>query len=316
MGLLELRQFMSRPRQERRRRRKVQARYGSTTMSKPRKDNSLRRRRLRFSIQDLPEDILCHIHSLMPVIESKAPNLSTIDFEGNLIQLSLGQSMKVKNLHMDCSDETNFLCYAITKLPYVVPNLETLALFSESEMVTTPLAAAKFIHLKHLEIYLGGDLSEGYDFLSLVSFLDASPVLLAFILGVYQCQMNFDSVFGDATHMRQMPEHKHHNLKDLMIFGFCSATSMVELTCYILENATDLECVTLDCVFDQNDKDSTGRCSVTSDRKPGDCSPLNNEMILEANKGVMAIDRYIAWKVPAAVKLDVRGPCSACHSTL
>ncbi|KAK3156324.1 hypothetical protein QOZ80_2AG0105700 [Eleusine coracana subsp. coracana] len=249
MGLLELKQLMSRPHQERRRRRKVQARYGSTTMSKPRKDNSLRRRRLRFSIQDLPEDILCHIHSLMP-------------------------------------------------------------------MVTTPLAAAKFIHLKHLEIYLGGDLSEGYDFLSLVSFLDASPVLEAFILGVYQCRMNFDSVFGDATHMRQMPEHKHHSLKDLMIFGFCSAKSMVELTCYILENATNLECVTLDCVFDQNDKDSTGRVSVTSDRKPGDCSPLNNEMILEANKGVMAIDKYIALKVPAAVKLDVRGPCSGCHSTL
>lgn len=51
-------------------------------------------------------------------------------------------------------------------------------------MVTTPMAAAKFINLKHLEIYLGGDLSEGYDFLSLVSFLDASPVLETFILAV------------------------------------------------------------------------------------------------------------------------------------
>lgn len=133
---------------------------------------------------------------------------------------------------------------------------------------------------------------------------------------VYQYQMNFDSVFGDVTYMRQIREHKHHSLKDLMIFGFCSAKSMIDLTCHILENATNLECVTLDCVFDQNDEDNAGRCSVTSDRKPGGCSPLSNEMILEANKGIMAIDRYIALQVPAAIKLDVRGPCSGCHSTL
>lgn len=72
--------------------------------------------------------------SMLQIIESKAPNLSTIDFEGNLVKLSLGQSMKVKNLHMDCSDETNFLRYAITKLPFIVPNLETLALSSDSEV--------------------------------------------------------------------------------------------------------------------------------------------------------------------------------------
>lgn len=51
-------------------------------------------------------------------------------------------------------------------------------------MVTTPMAAAKFLHLKHLEIYLVGDISEGYDYFSLISFLDASPVLKTFIVGV------------------------------------------------------------------------------------------------------------------------------------
>ncbi|RLN28981.1 uncharacterized protein C2845_PM05G32450 [Panicum miliaceum] len=252
--------------------------------------------------------------SMLQIIESKAPNLSTIIFEGNLVQLSLGQPLNVTSLDMQCSDETNFLCYAITKLPYVVPNLETLSLSSDSEMVPTPMVASKFVHLKHLQICLGGCLSEGYDFLSLVSFLDASPVLEAFVLGVYQSEMNFDSVFGNTTHMRQMPEHKHHSLKDLMIFGFCSARSMVELTCHILESATNIESVTLDCVFDEYDEENTGRCSVTYDRKPGDCFPLNNEMILEANKGIMAIDRYIASKVPSAAKLDVRGHCSRCHS--
>jgi hypothetical protein len=46
------------------------------------------------------------------------------------------------------------------------------------------MAAAKFLHLKHLEIYLDGDISQGYDYLSLVSFLSASPVLETFIIGL------------------------------------------------------------------------------------------------------------------------------------
>lgn len=61
-------------------------------------------------------------------------NLSTTNFEGNLVQLSLGQPLNVTSLDLQCSDETNFLCYAITKLPYVVPNLETLSLSSDSEV--------------------------------------------------------------------------------------------------------------------------------------------------------------------------------------
>lgn len=48
------------------------------------------------------------------------------------------------------------------------------------------MAAAKFLHLKFLEIYLDGDLSPGYDYLSLVSFLDASPALETFIFRVSQ----------------------------------------------------------------------------------------------------------------------------------
>jgi hypothetical protein len=46
------------------------------------------------------------------------------------------------------------------------------------------MTAAKFLHLKHLVIYFDGDSSPGYDYFSLVSFLDASPALETFILGV------------------------------------------------------------------------------------------------------------------------------------
>jgi hypothetical protein len=74
--------------------------------------------------------------------------------------------------------------------------------------------------------------------------------------------MKHDSVFECASYMRQMPEHKHHRLKNVQIIGFCSAKSMVELTCHILENSLSLEWVTVDTVYDEEDDDSTGRCSV------------------------------------------------------
>uniref|UniRef100_K3YYE2 At1g61320/AtMIF1 LRR domain-containing protein n=1 Tax=Setaria italica TaxID=4555 RepID=K3YYE2_SETIT len=248
---------------------------------------------------------------MLEMIESKAPNLSTFNFTGdNLVQLSL-ESLQVKNLDMDCLDEINFLNYSITKLPYMVPNLETLTLSSYNEMVNTPTVAAKFHHLKYLEIYLDRCLSPEYDFWSLASFLDASPILETFIL---INSMESEPVFEDASNMRQRPEHKYESLKDVMIFGFCSAKSMVELTCHILQNATSLESITLDTINDQDDEDNLGRCSLTPARKTGECCYLSNGMILEANKGLMAIQKYIAAKVPSTVELDVRGPCSRCHT--
>lgn len=66
--------------------------------------------------------------SMLQTIESQAPNLTTLDFTGdNLVQLSLGQPLQMKNLLMECLEE-NLLCYAIANLPYKVPNLETLTL--------------------------------------------------------------------------------------------------------------------------------------------------------------------------------------------
>lgn len=57
-------------------------------------------------------------------------------------------------------------------------------------MVNTPVVADKFLHLKYLEIYLGGAceaFSPSYDYLSLVSFLDVSPLLETFIPSVSYC---------------------------------------------------------------------------------------------------------------------------------
>ena len=59
--------------------------------------------------------------------------------------------------------------------------------------------------------------------------------------------MGHVSIFGDSLQLRQMPEHhRHGNLQSVKITGFCSAKSLIELTCYILDNTTSLKCLTLD----------------------------------------------------------------------
>jgi hypothetical protein len=49
--------------------------------------------------------------------------------------------------------------------------------------------------------------------------------------------MQQKSVFEDSYDLRQMPERRHCCLKNVKMTGFNSAKSLVELTCYILENA-------------------------------------------------------------------------------
>jgi hypothetical protein len=50
------------------------------------------------------------------------------------------------------------------------------------QTVNTPMLSGKFLHLKHLEISLVE--TAAYDYLSLVSFLEASPHLEKFELSV------------------------------------------------------------------------------------------------------------------------------------
>jgi len=120
--------------------------------------------------------------SMLQVIESTAPNLSTVDFMGEPVQLILGESSRVKNLKVEYSYEPNAVNYAITKLPSIVPHLETLTVYSTCERVNAPMVANKFLHLKDLDIYIGDDDDDEdvaivYDYLSLISFLDACPAL-------------------------------------------------------------------------------------------------------------------------------------------
>jgi hypothetical protein len=86
--------------------------------------------------------------------------------------------------------------------------------------------------------------------------------------------------------------------------------SMVELTCHILENATSVESLTVDTIFNEVADSNISRCSVYS---TGKCSPVGRDKILEARKSLSVMRSHILGRVPSAVKLNVGEPCNRCH---
>jgi hypothetical protein len=155
-----------------------------------------------------------------------------------------------------------------------------------------------------------GAFSPAYDYFSLVYFVNACPVLETFALAVLQYRMKHDSISGVCSNLRQMPRHHRlSSIKNVKIIGFCSAKSMVELTCHILDNATSLEHLTLDTIYDRG-YESIDRFAV---HEIGHCYRIGRHMITEAHKALLAIEKYIAGKIPSGVKLNIKKPCSWCH---
>uniref|UniRef100_A0A0E0PQB9 At1g61320/AtMIF1 LRR domain-containing protein n=1 Tax=Oryza rufipogon TaxID=4529 RepID=A0A0E0PQB9_ORYRU len=278
--------------------------------------------RIPCKLQQL-KDLEVYECKALQMMEVKAPNLSTFYYDGNLARLSDGGLLAVKKLHISSFYRYNNgiimfyrynnVHYASANLSSIVPTIETLIISSFGEEVNTVVAPFKFLHLKSLMINLigfNGAFSPAYDYLSLAYFIDVSPVLETFTLIVSQIRMEHDVISEDSSHLRQMPRSIHGNIKNVNIIGFCSAKSMIELTCHILENATSLECLTLDTIHD--DYVHPDRLSV---HEVGFCGCIGSPMIMEAENALLAIKRYIVGKVPSTVKLVVLKPCGWCHAT-
>ena len=198
------------------------------------------------------------------------------------------------------------------------------------------MAPNKFLHLKELSISIRGwSSNQEYDFLSLVSFLDASPSLENFDLFVSHCsscngflitgvksltqicrpftfqisvsvESKYDLFVGDPSTLRQMREHHHETLKLVKITRFCPQKSLVELTRHILESAMSLKCLILDTT------NVTYRCY--GNIRARKFSSLVSPNIREAHEALLAVKTYIEGKVPSTVQLDVLEPCSRCHA--
>ncbi|CAL4885159.1 unnamed protein product [Urochloa decumbens] len=236
----------------------------------------------------------------LKAIESKAPNLYSVWFSGDLqVKLSLGETWGIKKLHRHCN---NFAFYAHTKLPSNMPNLETLSIRSNVEMVSTPMVPSKFLHLKFLSIAIGG---LTFDYLSLVSFLDASPSLETFNVEIMREWKKRVSVFEDNSDLRMMPGHHHNKLKHAKIIKFSAAKSVAEFTRQFLESATALESLTLDTTH------GMPRCSAN---KTGKCIFMHKDALIEAHEGLLAAKIHIKPKVPSTVEFNVLEPCIRCHA--
>ncbi|XBH71031.1 hypothetical protein VPH35_098565 [Triticum aestivum] len=239
--------------------------------------------------------------SMLQVIESKAPNISSFHFVGDQqVQLFLGESSQVKEIFISHSCA---LHYARAMLPSTTPNLETLDIFSTGEMVSTPMLPSKFLHLKTITIS-GWIFSTTYNLFSLVSFLDASPCLETFNLHTRIGSQNHDLIFEDPSHLGRIPGHCYDNLRRVKITRFFSTKLLVELTCHILENAPSLECLTLDIT------DGGLKCSDKRIRK---CY-MSKATLVEAPKALEAIQTHIAGKVLSTTKLNILEPCSRCNA--
>uniref|UniRef100_A0ACD5YZU9 Uncharacterized protein n=1 Tax=Avena sativa TaxID=4498 RepID=A0ACD5YZU9_AVESA len=247
--------------------------------------------------------LVVHECDNLEVVESKAPNLSIFQYTGGAVKLSLGDALR--DLTITASG-WNLVHYAGAKLPQIVPYLEALYIIS-SLAITIPVLPGKFFHLKDLAISFmvsTGSFCPDYDYFSLVSFLDACPSLETFMLSVTQDSVEHDSVLGDLSQLRQMPGHSHGSIKDVTIIGFSSAKSMVELACHILENATSLERFTLETV----------RYDFRCCDGYSECNPVTEDMMVEAHKALLAVERYLLEKVPSTVELNVVEPCGRCSA--
>ncbi|KAL6659560.1 hypothetical protein ACP70R_003600 [Stipagrostis hirtigluma subsp. patula] len=240
----------------------------------------------------------------LKVTESKAPNLSYIFLFGSEIKFPLGEASQMKKLGLY---KKNIIYYARAALPSIMPNLETLNLTSENEVVNTPMLPIKFLYLKHLTISLILRLKSApsYDYISLLYFLDASPSLETLSLEFFEECMEPESVLGGSSPLRQLPERRHDCLRSVKIFGFSSSKALVELTCCVAKNAVSLETLVLDTLGNKP------RCSGQNNKT---CWPVRKTVLERAFRGLEAIRTYIVDEVPPTAKLTVVEPCTRCHS--
>ncbi|KAL6911569.1 hypothetical protein ACP4OV_000374 [Aristida adscensionis] len=242
-------------------------------------------------------------------VEVNAPKLSSLHYGGSPAQISFGNLLQVRDIHMLGFLHLGMIHYARTKLTSIAPNIESLTLSSPLEKINTPMLPCKLLHLKYLDIQLSGGMNflPNYDLFSLISFPDASPSLKSFILRLKHEGIRHNSILGESTgdrgHIRQKPECRHDHLEKVTITGFCSLRSLVELTTYILENTSSLKQLTLDTTRDDE------RNFPMIDR----CLTMSRVALIEAHKSLEAILTYIEGKIPPNVCLKVLGPCSSCQ---
>ncbi|KAM0873993.1 hypothetical protein ACQ4PT_037708 [Festuca glaucescens] len=237
---------------------------------------------------------------------TRCPEITYMKIPSWLQRLSYLQVLECHRLRILRNEAPNIYSFHFKELPYSVLNLETLRICSRNELVNTTMAftPSKFLHLKHVGICIIG----AYDYFSLVSFLDAAPLLETFDLRVVTFKQTIgELISNNPSQLQRVAGYHHDKLQRVKISRFYSWKSLVELTCHILENSSSLQRLTLDTTDDRFDA-ATSKCSYNRLDK---YSFLDKPM--EAHKAVLAIRKHIKGKVPSTVQLDVVEPCRRCY---
>ncbi|KAL6601427.1 hypothetical protein ACP70R_044647 [Stipagrostis hirtigluma subsp. patula] len=237
------------------------------------------------------------------MIQIYAPRLNALFFSGAPVEIFINDPLQLKYMIMHGVFGPGMIQHARTKLLSIAPNLRSLILSSSKEAFNAATLPGKFLHLRHLNIQFCGIAFESYDYFSLVSFLEACPALETFLLACGYSNERQDTTLkdfnADSSHIRRIPEFCHANLKKVSISRFCSAKSLIELTCQIIESASSLRSLVLD--------------STRGFGPGGTCEYMNKEDVIKALSAVEAVKRYIEGKVPSSVKFKVWEPCRHCH---
>uniref|UniRef100_A0A0D9XGQ6 At1g61320/AtMIF1 LRR domain-containing protein n=1 Tax=Leersia perrieri TaxID=77586 RepID=A0A0D9XGQ6_9ORYZ len=240
----------------------------------------------------------------LQLIEIYAPKLTTFCFRGPPIKILTSDSSHLKHVSLSGVPFNGMIQYATAILHSIASNLETLNLASSKEAFSTIMLPEKFLHLRNLNINFDGIRFQRYDYFPLASFLEACPALESFYIWAGEYDLSWKDPAlqdsnADSLQIRRIPEFRHANLKKVSITRFFPSKSLIELTYLIIENASSLECLTLD----------TGYGFDTS----GVCRRMNKFDVIQALSGVEAAKRYIEGKVPSSVKFTILEPCKRCH---
>ncbi|WVZ67438.1 hypothetical protein U9M48_016513 [Paspalum notatum var. saurae] len=173
-----------------------------------------------------------------------AMNLQTFVYDGIPIPFYLGPALALKDARLYLNGNIP-LKFALIGLPNLFPSAQNLILHSSLPLETPWLQGnnAKFSLLKYLRLEFLVMREYLNNLLSLASFLSAAPF-------IENLEIHFVVVaLPDCSELiRRLPRTTHNYLKNLSITGFAGCTGQVELLVHIVENAPNLEALTIDRV--------------------------------------------------------------------
>ncbi|KAJ1264028.1 hypothetical protein BS78_09G231600 [Paspalum vaginatum] len=221
-------------------------------------------------LRPLPRLLYLHVaHCKISVIV-----FQTFVYHGAPIPFYLGCALALKDARLHVNGEIP-LGSALTTLPKLLPGAQDLILHSSmplkvciSQLISlncfltllcsyepyyfllsilhmpgTQGNVSKFSQLKYLQLDVIVQSEDLSNLLSLASFLVAAPFIETLEIHFHVCAL------PDCSELiRRFPRSTHNYLKNLSITGFAGCTGKVELLVHIVENAPNLETLTVDRV--------------------------------------------------------------------